>query len=141
MTSAHAAGTFDVTLSPQPPYDTTAGVILSRISISKVFHGELQALSTAEMLSAMPPAEGSAGYVAIEQVTGKLGERAGSFVLQHSGTMNRGKPSLKVSVVPDSGTNELAGLAGDMVIEIVEGQHLYKFDYELPDPAVERKHP
>jgi Protein of unknown function (DUF3224) len=134
MSKRHAAGTFEITMNPQPPYDATGAVILNRISISKVFHGELEGLSSVEMLSAMPPVKGSAGYVALEHVRGKLHGRAGGFVLQHSGTMTRGKPELKVSVVPDSGTGELVGLSGLMVIEIVDGQHRYTFDYQL-EPA------
>jgi hypothetical protein len=126
----HAAGTFDITIHPQPPYDDAGPVVLSRVSISKVFHGDLEALSTVEMLSAMPPVTGSAGYVALEHVKGRLHGRAGGFVLQHSGTMTRGKPELAVSVVPDSGTGDLTGLSGSMKIEIVDGKHLYTFDYD-----------
>lgn len=136
MTTAHAAGTFDIVMTPQPPYDSTGGVVLSRVSISKVFHGDLQAVSTVEMLSALTPVTGSAGYVAIERVTGKLHGRAGDFVVQHTGTMTRGKPYLKVSVVPDSGTGELASISGLMTIEIVEGKHLYTFDYSFEPSGV-----
>jgi hypothetical protein len=131
MSKLRAAGTFEITMNPHPPYDATGTVILNRISISKVFHGDLEAMSTVEMLSAMPPVKGSAGYVALEHVRGKLRGRLGGFVLQHSGTMTRGKPELKVSVVPDTGTGELEGLSGLMVIEIVDGQHRYAFDYKL----------
>lgn len=134
--SKHAAGTFEITIKPQPPYDDAGPVVLSRVTISKVFHGDLEALSTVEMLSAMPPVAGSAGYVAIEHVKGKLHGSVGGFVLQHSGTMTRGKPELKVSVVPDSGTGDLTGLSGSMKIEIIDGKHLYTFDYERePSPA------
>jgi Protein of unknown function (DUF3224) len=129
--TTHASGTFEITMNPQPPYDTTGGVILSRVSISKVFQGDLVGTSSGEMLSAMSPVTTSAGYVAVERVTGTLQGRSGDFVLQHSGTMNRGKPELKVSVVPDTATGDLVGLAGTMVIEIVEGKHLYKFDFTL----------
>jgi hypothetical protein len=125
----HASGTFEVTTNPQPAYDTSEGAILSRVSIDKQFLGDLEAVSTVEMLSAVTQMKGSAGYVAIERVTGKLHGRAGSFVLQHSGTMSRGKAELRVSVVPDSGTDELKGIGGTMTIDIVDGRHLYTFDY------------
>lgn len=131
--STHVSGTFDITMDPQAPYDTAGGVILSRVAISKVYHGALEGLSTVEMLSALAPIEGSAGYVAIERVTGTLQGRAGGFVLQHSGTMTRGKPDLKVSVVPDTGTGELTGIVGLMLIEIIDGKHLYEFDFTLGD--------
>jgi hypothetical protein len=130
MTS-RATGTFDVTMNPQPPYDTADGVQLGRVSITKVFRGSLDATSTVEMLSAMSSVKGSAGYVAIERVTGTLDGRPGSFVLQHSGTMTRGVPSLSVTVVPDSGTGGLAGLAGTLAIDIVEREHRYTFEYTL----------
>jgi hypothetical protein len=129
--SIHAWGTFEVTMNPQPAYDTSEGAILSRVSINKQFQGDLEAVSTVEMLSAVTQTKGSAGYVAIERVIGKLHGRAGSFVLQHTGTMTRGRAELMVSVVPDSGTGELKGIAGKMTIDIVDGKHLYTFDYEL----------
>lgn len=125
-------GTFEVKLAPLPTYDTTEGSPIARRSLDKQFHGDLEATSNGEMLAAGTAIKGSAGYVAIERVIGKLSGRAGSFVLQHSGTMNRGAPSLVVTVVPDSGTEELAGLAGKMTIEITDGKHFYDFEYELP---------
>lgn len=133
--SNHAGGTFEVEMSPQPPYDTAAGVSLARVSIKKQFRGDLEASSTVEMIGAMTGVQGSAGYVAIERVTGTLGGRAGGFVLQHAGTMTRGNSELSVSVVPDSGSGELTGIAGKMRIDIVEGKHLYAFDYTLDDAA------
>jgi hypothetical protein len=129
--STHASGAFDVTMNPQPPYDTAKGATLGRVSINKQFRGDLEASSTVEMLSAMTEVKGSAGYVAIERVTGTLHGRRGSFVLQHTGTMTRGKAELTVSVVPDSGTAKLKGIAGQMSIDIVDGKHLYGFDYTL----------
>lgn len=126
-----ATGPFQVTLNPQPPYDVGPGATLGRISIAKVFEGDLQGTSTVEMLSAMSSVKGSAGYVAIEKVTGALHGRAGTFILQHSGRMTRGQPSLTISVVPDTGTDALAGLAGQMEIEIVDGKHSYTFEYQL----------
>jgi Protein of unknown function (DUF3224) len=126
----HAAGPFDVTMNPEPRYESTeGGIVLGRLSLSKQFHGDLEASGVVQMLSAGTAVKGSAGYVAIELVTGRLAGRTGSFVLQHSGTMNRGEATLTVAVVPDSGTGELVGLAGRMTIEIVDGKHSYGFDY------------
>ena len=93
--------------------------------------GDLEGESSVEMLSAGSSVKGSAGYVAIERVVGTLHGRTGTFVLQHSGSMNRGAPSLTISVVPDSGTGALTGLAGTMTIDIVDGQHRFAFDYTL----------
>jgi hypothetical protein len=133
--SNHASGTFEVETTPQPPYDAGAGVSLARVSISKQFRGDLEATSTVEMLGAMTEVTGSAGYVAIERVTGTLDGRAGGFVLQHAGTMRRGEAELSVTVVPDSGSGELKGIAGRMKIDIADGKHLYEFDYTLDDAA------
>ncbi len=129
--SIQASGTFDVTTSREPPYDTGEGATLGRASLEKRFYGGLEGTSTVQMLSAITSVQGSAGYVALERVTGSLHGRAGTFVLQHSGTMRRGKPELAVTVVPDSGTGELGGISGSMTIEIVEGKHLYTFAYSL----------
>ena len=127
----HATGTFVVKLNPLDLNEIGEGETRGRISINKTFHGDLEATSIGEMLSAMTEVKGSAGYVAIERVVGILQGRQGSFVLQHSGTMNRGAPSLAVTVVPDSGTAELAGLTGSLTITMREGVHCYGFDYEL----------
>lgn len=126
------SGTFEVKLQPLDSYAQGKDQIaIRRMSIDKQFKGALSATSMGEMLSAMTPVEGSAGYVAIEQVTGTLGDKSGSFVLQHFGTMNKGKDRLVLEVVPDSGTGELAGLSGKMKINIESGQHNYEFEYEL----------
>jgi hypothetical protein len=128
----HASGTFDVKLSPQSAAPGIEAAQLGRQTIDKRFSGGLEATSLGEMLSAGGNVPGSAGYVAIERVTGALQGKRGSFVLQHTGTMNRGVPSLSISVVPDSGTDELIGLSGSMQIQIEQGRHLYRFDYSLP---------
>ena len=126
------SGKFDAKLSPLECYaQGQDGINLGRMSIDKTFFGELEASSKGEMLSAMTPTQGSAGYVAIEQVVGSLSGRQGSFVLQHFGTMNKGKDRLILEVVPDSGSGELSGLTGEMIIKIEEGQHYYHFEYEL----------
>ena len=129
--SEHAKGTFEVKMNPFPPYETEEGVELGRVSIDKTFAGDLEGTSHVEMISAVTPVKGSAGYVAIERVTGSLHGRTGTFVLQHSGTMTRGKPELVVSVVPDSGTGALEGIAGKFTIDISGGKHFYGFDYTL----------
>jgi hypothetical protein len=126
-----AAGTFDVHLTPEANDSLPAGVALGRLAIDKQFHGDLEATSRGAMLSARTPVADSAGYVAIERVSGTLGGRRGSFVLQHNGVMTRGVSSLTIHVVPDSGTDELAGLAGEMTINIADGKHFYAFDYTL----------
>lgn len=126
------SGKFDVKLHPMKFYaQGQDGINLGRMSIDKTFFGGLEASSKGEMLSAMTPTQGSAGYVAIEQVTGSLSGRQGSFVLQHFGTMNKGKDRLILEVVPDSGSGELSGLRGEMIIKIEEGQHNYHFEFEL----------
>ena len=125
---ALARGTFEVKLAPQTGSSDSVG----RMSIDKRFLGDLTGTSSGEMLAVMSSVEGSAGYVAMERVTGTLNGRSGSFALQHYGLMNRGEPSLTVTVVPDSGTDQLTGLAGTMKI-IVEGKtHSYEFVYTLP---------
>jgi uncharacterized protein DUF3224 len=129
--ATHASGTFDVKLTPQPMVVNEDG--LARMSIDKQFHGDLEGTSKGEMLSAGTNVKGSAGYVAIERVTAMLAGRRGTFVLQHTGTMNRGTPGLSITVVPDSGTGELAGIAGNMSITIDNGKHFYDFEYMLGD--------
>lgn len=126
------SGTFEVTLSPLGvSVQGLGGVTLGRMSIDKQFSGALEATSKGEMLSVMTSVEGSAGYVAIEQVSGVLAGKKGSFVLQHFGTMKRGADRLILEVVPCSGSGELVGLAGKMAIKIEGGQHYYEFEYEL----------
>lgn len=128
----HATGPFDVKVTPQT--DANSDGAIGRMTIDKQFHGELEATSVGQMLSSMSSVKGSAGYVAIEKVTGTLNGRKGTFVLQHNATMDRGKPELNIIVVPDSGTGELEGLKGTMSIEIAAGgKHSYKFDYTLPE--------
>jgi Protein of unknown function (DUF3224) len=127
---SHATGPFDVKLTPQ---DDKLDPSLARMIIDKQFHGDLEGTSKGTMLSAGTAVKGSAGYVAIELVSGTLHGRTGTFVLQHSATMNRGVPSLSISVVPDSGTGQLTGLTGTMNIIIADGKHSYDFSYSLPE--------
>lgn len=133
VVTTHATGTFEVKLQPLTAYDAAEGSPLGRMSIDKQFQGDLEGTSKGEMLTGMTSVKNSAGYVAIERVTGALNGRSGTFIFQHSGTMTRGAPTLVVTVVPDSGTGELLGLAGAMAINIEDGKHLYELDYTLPD--------
>jgi hypothetical protein len=130
----HASGTFEVKLNPQKPEENVGDATIGRMSIDKQFHGDLEATSRGQMLAAMTDVEGSAGYVALERVRGTLGGRNGTFALQHSGTMTRGAAQLTITVVPDSGTGELAGLSGKMSINVEDGKHFYDFEYALAEP-------
>lgn len=130
--SAIAKGTFEVEMKPQSEPNASDGVSLGRMSLEKRFEGDLTATGRGEMLTALTPVKGSAGYVAIERVTGTLNGRSGSFVFQHTGTMNSGAQQLSITVVPDSGTGALAGLSGVFKLSIVSGKHFYEFDYSLP---------
>ncbi len=128
--SAHAKGSFDVKVTPDPSADKDA--IPGRFLLDKQFHGDLAGTSKGQMLTAGDPAKGSAGYVAIEQVTGTLAGRSGSFALQHSGSVANGNQELSIKVVPGSTTGQLEGLTGTMTIKIESGKHFYGFDYTLP---------
>ena len=128
----HASGTFEVKMNPQVDEgvgDPTVG----RMSLDKEFHGDLEATSKGQMLATMTEVQGSAGYVALERVKGTLAGHSGTFALQHSGTMTRGAAELSITVVPDSGTGELVGIAGKMTINIVDGKHSYEFEYTLAE--------
>ena len=127
-----AKGTFTVEMKPETEPETAEGVSLGRMSLDKRFEGDLVATGKGEMLTALTPTKGSAGYVAIERVTGTLRGRSGSFVFQHSGIMDRGAQRLSITVVPGSGTGALAGISGAFKIDIIEGQHFYEFEYSLP---------
>jgi hypothetical protein len=125
-----ATGEFNVDLKPLEPYATgREGVNLGRMSIDKTFRGDLVATSQGEMITVTSGVEGSAGYVAIEQVTGTLQGKRGTFVLQHFGLMSQSQNRLILEVVPDSGSGQLVSLAGKMTIKIEDGRHFYEFDY------------
>lgn len=127
-----ATGEFSVDLQPLEPFaNGSVGNLLGRLSISKTFSGDLTAESRGEMLSARTNTADSAGYVAIEQVSGTLQGKLGAFVLQHYGILKRGEQRLILEVVPDSGTGELENLAGSMTIRIEAGRHFYEFEYTL----------
>ncbi|HSC30375.1 MAG TPA: DUF3224 domain-containing protein [Gemmatimonadaceae bacterium] len=131
--STIAAGPFEVSLKPLTPYDQAPGSRIARMSLDKRYRGDLEATSVGEMLSAGTAVSGSAAYVAIERVTGTLDGRDGSFALSHIASMTRGAPDLRISVVPDSGTDGLAGISGTMQIDISGGKHSYRFEYRLAD--------
>lgn len=130
----HAKGTFEVKVTSQLE-DTTEGSPLGRYTLDKQYHGDLEATSKGEMLTAGSTVKGSAGYVAMERVSGMLNGRNGTFILQHTGSMNRGAAQLSVTVVPDSGTDLLSGITGTMNITIADGKHSYEFEYSLTEAA------
>ena len=125
MSGQVATGQFQVTMSPGGGVDPAIG----SMTLSKSYEGDLIATSVGQMLAMRSPVEGSAGYVAIERITGTLHGHTGSFALQHDGIMDRGKPSLSVVVIPDSGTDALKGLRGRLDIEIRDGAHFYRLEY------------
>jgi hypothetical protein len=128
-----ANGTFEVRLVPQD--DKSDIATLGRMTIEKLFYGDLEGASRGQMLTALTSVEGSAGYVAIERVNGSLDGRMGSFTLQHSSLMRRGEPQQNIIVVPDSGTGRLVGISGRMTIKIVDGKHSYEFEYTIDEAA------
>jgi hypothetical protein len=133
MRMKRATGSFEVSLQPLPNTEVTADNHFGRMLLTKKFTGDLAASARGQMLTAITSVKGSAGYVAIDHVTGDLDGRKGSFVLQHSGSMNRGVPSLSIMVVPDTGTGELTGLSGTLSINIIDGKHFYDFIYSIPE--------
>jgi predicted anti-sigma-YlaC factor YlaD len=130
-----ATGSFEVTLQPLPNADVSPDALLGRMLLIKKFSGDLSASARGQMLSVITAVKGSAGYVAIDHVTGELDGRRGSFMLQHSGAMNRGAQTLSIMVVPDSGTGELTGLSGTLSINIIDGKHFYDFIYSISQDA------
>jgi len=132
IVTEHASGTFDVKLAPVGEADKADGLTLGTYSLDKQYHGDLEASAKGTMLTAGTEVKGSAGYVAIERVTGALKGHKGSFVLQHNGTLTRGTPQQNIVVVPDSGTGQLTGLTGKLTVIIESGNHSYEFDYSLP---------
>lgn len=126
-----ASGEFDVKVAPMPMGEGIDPTTLGRMSLDKTFHGDLEGTSRGEMLTASTAVKGSAAYVAMEKFTGTLDGRPGTFALHHTGVMTRGEPSLVIRVVPDSGTDQLAGLSGTLSITITGGKHFYEFEYTL----------
>lgn len=129
--TTRASGPFTVKITPQPADDSIGDPTVGRLALDKQFSGDLEANSRGQMLAVRTEIQGSAGYVAMERVIGTLQGKSGTFALQHSGTMTRGAPHLSVTIVPDSGTGELTGIAGAMTITIAEGKHSYDLDYTI----------
>ena len=127
-----AVGTFEVSVKPLDSADEAGASSLGRMSLDKQFSGDLCGVGNGEMLTAMAPTKGSGAYVAIERVTGTLHGRKGGFVFQHAGTMQGAAQQMTITVVPDSGVGDLAGITGTFVITIAEGKHSYVFDYAMP---------
>jgi hypothetical protein len=125
----HATGTFEVKITPQD--DKTSDVSLGRMTIEKQWQGEMQGTSTGQMLTGGDFKTGSAGYVAMEKFTGSVKGRKGTFILQHSAIMTKGKGDLTITIVSDSGTEELKGISGKLAIKIENGKHFYDLDYNL----------
>ncbi|MGA7475662.1 MAG: DUF3224 domain-containing protein [Thermoplasmata archaeon] len=126
-----ARGGFEVEMSQDSDNDLAEGTTLGSMRVSKRFHGDIDGSSRGRMLTGMTRVDGSAGYVLIERVRGRLQGRSGAFLLQHSGILERGVPRQTIEVVPDSGTGELAGIRGRMTIQISGEAHSYAFDYNF----------
>jgi Protein of unknown function (DUF3224) len=131
--SRHAKGTFEVTMSPQADPDGVGDPSVGRMALHKQYRGDLEGTGNGQMLAVGTPVDGSAGYVAMERIVATLHGRSGSFALQHTGTLHRGTPQLSITVVPDSGTEALGGISGQLEITMVNGAHAYDFEYSLPD--------
>lgn len=128
-----AKGEFEVTRIPQEELDIGGGATIGHSRFDKRFHGPLEATSVVHMLALMSKVAGSGAYVAIERIEGTLDGRRGSFFAQHNGVMDRGRPSLDLTVIPDTGSGDLTGLHGRIAIDIVDGKHFYTFDYGFRD--------
>jgi hypothetical protein len=128
----HANGPFEVTMTPAGAPEHEGRTAFGRMQLDKQYAGDLVATGSGQMLTAVTDTQGSAAYVAIERISGTLRGRKGSFAIHHTGTMSGATKQLTISVVTDSGTDELTGIAGTMALKIVEGKHFYEFDYTLP---------
>jgi hypothetical protein len=133
MIKERVSGPFDVKLEPLAAEAGLAGAGIGRMSIDKTFHGDLEGHSIGQMLATQSPDRSSGGYVALERVSATLRGRRGTFALQHSATMDHGKPTLNILVVPGSGTDGLRDITGTLAINIADGKHSYVFDYTLPE--------
>jgi hypothetical protein len=127
-----ATGPFEVSMKPASPPERDGRTETGRMSLDKQYFGDLAATGKGEMLTAVTDTKGSAAYVAIERVSGTLNGRTGSFVIQHAGTMSSGSERLAISIVPDSGTEQLTGIIGELLIKIVDGKHFYELGYTFP---------
>jgi hypothetical protein len=128
-----AKGSFEVSITPQSPVEGVGDPSVGRMALEKHFKGDMEGVGKGQMLAVGTAVDGSAGYVAMERVHGTLHGREGGFALQHNGVMNRGTPQLTITIVPDSGTEGLSGIAGALSIRITDGVHYYELAYSLPD--------
>lgn len=129
--AATISGEFSVSMTGRDAEAPSPAI--GRMLLDKQYQGALEARGAGQMLATHGSVAGSAAYVALEMVTGTLQGRAGSFALVHRGLMERGKPTLVIDVVPDSGTDALRGLCGRMGIRVEGHQHFYDFEFTLPD--------
>ncbi len=127
-----ATGSFDVSMSPASPVERSGRTTLGRMVLEKQYSGDMIATGKGKMLTAVTDTKGSASYVAIEHVTGVLNGKEGSFVVHHTGTMAGGVDQLSIAIVPDSGTEELTGIAGKLTLKVVDGEHVFELEYSLP---------
>src|SRR5262249_37615212 len=132
--STHAKGSFEVKLTQQEGRESAGAPAVGHMSIDKQFHGDLEGFSVGEMLTAGSET-GAAAYVALEKVSGTLHGRSGTFVLIHNGLMQPETQQLTITVMPGSGTDQLAGLAGKLMINIIDKKHFYDFEYTLAGNA------
>ncbi len=128
-----AKGTFEVSMTPAAEAAEESGVALGQFALSKTFSGDMVGSSAGQMLTATTATEGSAGYVAIERFSGNVNGKEGTFVLQHTGTMQGQSQALSITIVPDSGTGALQGISGTFKLRIEEGTHFYTLEYGLPE--------
>lgn len=129
-----ARGSFDVTVEPVHQERLADGNGVGRYALTKQYHGDLEATAKGDMLTGETPVENAGAYVAIEHVEGTLGGHRGTFLLQHQGTMAHGEQHLAITVIPESGTGELTGLAGTLDIDIADdGKHFYTLEYTLAE--------
>ncbi|NHZ66399.1 DUF3224 domain-containing protein [Massilia genomosp. 1] len=130
---ARASGPFEITIIPAGVPEKEGRTVTARMALEKRYTGALAASGKGAMLTAVSDTRGSAAYVAIERVSGTLAGRKGGFVLQHAGTMRAGTSQATITIVPDSGTEELSGISGAMTLTVVDGKHFYALDYALPN--------
>lgn len=124
--------TFRITGWDDQPYDEIEdGPKLTRTKVTKVFEGDVEGASSLEYLMVQRPA-GSAAFVGVERVVGRLGGRSGSFVLQHTGTFADGVARDSYEVVSGSGTGDLRGLRGGGSYDLAHAdRHPFVLDYDF----------
>ena len=130
--TTRASATFEIKAWDEKPYDEfEGGRKLTRASVRKSFQGDIEGDSSLEYLMSYGE-DGSASFVGVERIVGRVGNRSGSFVLQHSGTFAGGIAKAAWFVVPGSGTGELSGLRGEGGFAAGhEQQYAVTLDYEF----------